>query len=56
MDDELIDAIEVLANHCREHEGCYGCPFFSRISFLKQSEGHCALTDRVPEDWSELYS
>lgn len=43
--DEIINALTVIRNICKETENCFGCPFYD--------EGHdnCVIQNKNPVDW-----
>lgn len=56
MDEELVNALQVLSEYCAEHEGCKGCTFFVKVKIFNRAQGFCELTGKIPEDWKNLYT
>ena len=45
MNNEIMKALEILKNNCKEHEDCIGCELFDING--------CYLTERVAEEYLE---
>ena len=45
MNSELVQALEVLKNNCKDHKDCTGCELFNING--------CYLIERVPEEYLE---
>ena len=45
MNSDLVLALEILKNNCKEHKDCRGCELFNMYG--------CYLTEKVPEDYLE---
>ena len=48
MNSEIMKALQVLKNNCKEHEGCEGCELFSIDAIYG-----CYLSDKAPEEYLE---
>lgn len=47
MNNEIMKALEILKNNCKEHEDCIGCELFDMYGY------GCYLNEKVPEDYLE---
>ena len=48
MNSDLVLALEILKNNCKEHKDCRGCELFD----IGNTCG-CYLSDKTPEDFLE---
>ena len=47
MNNEIMKALEILKNNCKEHEDCIGCVLYDIDTY------GCYLTEIAPEDYLE---